>query len=216
MLHIDWRHAPRGPILLDMTNRPSPSSSPRRCVNERVGPLRFETLAHGTFEWPAPSASFLHLQFRRFAGCPVCNLHMRAFALAIGALAAARVVTVAFFHSTAAQMAPYQGDLPFAVVPDPERLWYAHFGVERSRLAVAHPKVMWSALKGLAVAKSNPFVGGLDQTGLPADFLIDREGKIVALHYGAHADDQWTVEDLLREANRGWPTGEPSGRLVGA
>jgi hypothetical protein len=82
-------------------------------------------------------------------------------------------------------------------VPDPERRWYRHFGVERSALAVVHPRVVWSALRGLVSAPSNPFAGGTDQTGLPADFLIDPEGTIVALHYGKHADAQWSLEEVL-------------------
>lgn len=33
--------------------------------------------------------------------------------------------------------------------------------------------------------------------GLPADFLIDADGMVVALRYGWHADDQWSVDELL-------------------
>jgi hypothetical protein len=33
--------------------------------------------------------------------------------------------------------------------------------------------------------------------GLPADFLIDPDGSVVAVHYGRHADDQWSVDQLL-------------------
>jgi peroxiredoxin len=185
-----------------MTNQTTERSSERRRIHDLVGPLRLDTLSHGTIHLPSSDSAFVHLQFRRFAGCPVCNLHMRAFAQSQDALRSAGVTTVAFFHSTADQMRPYQGDLPFAAVADPERYWYRHFGVERSALAVAHPRVMWSALRGLALAPSNPFVGGLDQTGLPADFLLDRSGSIVDLHYGAHADDQWSVDELLRLTQR--------------
>jgi hypothetical protein len=96
-------------------------------------------------------------------------------------------------------MQPYQGDLPLATVADPERIWYRRFGVERSAFAVLHPRVIVSALTGLITAPSNPLVGGSDQTGLPADFLIAPDGKLVALHYGAHADDQWSIEDLLAQ-----------------
>ncbi|MBL0218791.1 MAG: hypothetical protein IPQ07_33555 [Myxococcales bacterium] len=34
-------------------------------------------------------------------------------------------------------------------------------------------------------------------TGLPADFLILPGGVIQAVKYGVHADDQWSVDDLL-------------------
>ena len=33
--------------------------------------------------------------------------------------------------------------------------------------------------------------------GLPADFLIASNGYIRAVHYGTHAYDQWTVDELL-------------------
>jgi peroxiredoxin len=137
------------------------------------------------------------LQFRRFAGCPICNLHLRSFAEGQDRLEAAGVRTVAFFHSPAELMQPYQGALPFPTVPDPERSWYRHFGVERSLLAVAHPRAIVSALRGLASAPSNPLAGGIDQTGLPADFLIEQDGTIARVHYGAHADDQWSIDEVL-------------------
>jgi hypothetical protein len=75
-------------------------------------------------------------------------------------------------------------------------------GVERSAFAVVHPQVMWSALRGLVSAPSNPLAGGTDQTGLPADILLDGDGVIVGVHYGAHADDQWSVDDLLAHVAR--------------
>lgn len=37
-------------------------------------------------------------------------------------------------------------------------------------------------------------------TGLPADFLIDSGGSVVACKYGTHADDQWDADELLELA----------------
>ena len=34
--------------------------------------------------------------------------------------------------------------------------------------------------------------------GLPADFLIDAQGKLLHVKYGSHADDHWEVDDVLR------------------
>jgi hypothetical protein len=36
--------------------------------------------------------------------------------------------------------------------------------------------------------------------GLPADFLVDSRGTVIAAKYGAHADDQWSVDELLARA----------------
>jgi hypothetical protein len=33
--------------------------------------------------------------------------------------------------------------------------------------------------------------------GLPADFLIASDGRVLALKYGSHAYDQWSVDELL-------------------
>lgn len=170
----------------------------RRSVNEVLAPFRLTTLSHG--ELDVPSAALTHLQFRRYAGCPICNLHLRTFAKGVAQLDAANVRTIAFFHSTRESMIPYQGDLPFPVVADPARHWYQLFGVERSPLGLLHPSVMWAGMKGLASVPSNALAGEGGHDGLPADFLIDAEGKIRGLSYGRHANDQWSLEEVLTRA----------------
>jgi peroxiredoxin len=179
---------------------PTDQPSSRRRVGDRLDPISLETLSHGTLELPA--RGLVHLQFRRFAGCPVCNLHLRTFSRGLDRLRAADVQTIAFFHSSAAAMRPFQGDLPFPVVPDLERRWYRHFGVERSPFAILHPRVMWSALKGLVLARSNPFAGEGGQRGLPADFLVGPDGRLLAVHYGAHANDHWELEHVIALAGQ--------------
>ena len=37
-------------------------------------------------------------------------------------------------------------------------------------------------------------------TGLPADFLIAPNGRILACKYGSHANDQWTFDEVLDQA----------------
>lgn len=179
------------------TLRPTTTSS-RRQVGEVIAPLTLETLCHGPLA--LPGTGLVHLQFRRFAGCPICNLHLQSFVRGLPRLQAAGVTTVAFFHSSAESMQPFQGDLPFPTVPDLERRWYAHFGVERSLWAVAHPRVMAAAVRGLFTARSSPFVGEGGQQGLPADLLLDAQGVVQAVKYGAHANDQWEVEDVVAVA----------------
>lgn len=48
--------------------------------------------------------------------------------------------------------------------------------------------------KGYAIPSLNPEGG---RFGLPADFLIDCDGKVLAAKYGKHAYDQWSVDELL-------------------
>lgn len=46
------------------------------------------------------------------------------------------------------------------------------------------------------VANLHPTGGHL---GLPADFLIGSDGRVIACKYGMHADDQWSVDELLAQ-----------------
>jgi peroxiredoxin len=168
-------------------------------------PLTLDTLSHGSLR--VPTGGLVHLQFRRFAGCPICSLHLRSFANGLTRLEAAGVETVAFFHSSAETMRPFHGDLPFPVVPDPERRWYGRFGVERSLVSALHPKAMWAAVQGLVRAPSHLLRGEGGKDGLPADFLVGPKGEVLAEHYGRHPDDHWELQEVvdlaLAEAARG-------------
>lgn len=169
-------------------------------VGQVVSPFTVETLSHGPLQ--VPGKGLIHLQFRRFAGCPVCNLHLRQFAKSVDQLTGAGVRTVAFVHSSPEAMKPFQGDLPFAVVPDPEKHWYARFGVESSLVGLLHPKAMWASMVGMVSAKMNPLAGEGGMAGLPADVLLDSTGRVLAVKYGSHADDSWSVADVLALADQ--------------
>jgi hypothetical protein len=44
---------------------------------DRVTPHRLASITGDVVEVPAPD-KLVHLQFRRYAGCPYCNLHLRS------------------------------------------------------------------------------------------------------------------------------------------
>ncbi len=148
-------------------------------------------------------AGLTHLQFRRYAGCPICNLHLRSFTLRHAELAAAGIREFAVFHSTPEALAPYQGSLPFDLIADPARTMYREFAVEKSIRAVLYPSTWVAAVRGLSrhLAPQND-TGDGGHIGLPADFLIAPDGVIVACKYGIHANDQWTVDQVLAAARR--------------
>lgn len=153
--------------------------------------------------------ALVHLQFRRFAGCPVCNLHLRSFARRHRELEMAGVREVVLFHSPADELQPHTADLPFAVVADPDRRLYAEFGVASSPRALLDPRAWLPILRAIGFAlagvvagtvrppAANPHGGRL---GLPADFLIAPDGRVVACKYGAHVDDHWSLDDVLAQA----------------
>ncbi len=158
---------------------------------------------------PVPDPeSRVHLQFRRFAGCPICNLHLRSFVQRHSEIQEAGIREVVFFHSGADELRPHVADLPFDVIADPDRRYYRRFGVESSPRAVLDPRAWGAILRGMTLTLAGRFrapelrqPGG--RLGLPADFLIDTDGHVIAAKYGRHADDQWSVDELLAHARSG-------------
>lgn len=180
--------------------RPDPESlaQPGRLEVGQKAPRVETTTLEGTLLVIPHSERLVHLQFRRFAGCPICNLHLQSIARRHEELADAGIVEVAVFHSNADDLRSY-GSLPFSVIADPERSLYAKFGVETSARALLDPRSWSAAARGLFRSRPTLSLSG-GPLGLPGDFLIEPSGRIAALKYGAHADDQWSVDEILAAA----------------
>lgn len=188
---------------------PSPSQSMRLTAGALI-PGRTLATIHGDLV-PVPARDKLtHLQFRRFAGCPVCDLHLHSFARRHAEIEQAGVEEIVIFHSSAKDLLPFAGDLPLAIIADPKKRLYAEFGIKSRWRALLDPRSWPAIMKGVW----RSFVGTLrgrhplpplnpagGRFGLPADFLIAPDGRIAACKYGAHADDQWTVDELLAIAS---------------
>ena len=157
---------------------------------------------------PDPAGDFVHLQFRRFAGCPICNLHLRSIVRRHNEIRSHGIREVVVFHSTPAELAKYEAELPFALVADPERHLYRRFGIERRPGSLLRGRVLRAAIAGQAAALARrstmrplgPIAPTGGPFGLPADFLIAPDGRIAAVKYGQNAYDQWTVDELLEHA----------------
>ncbi|MFE3190772.1 peroxiredoxin-like family protein [Nocardia sp. NPDC059240] len=158
-------------------------------------------------EIPVPDPNrLIHLQFRRFAGCPICNLHLRTITVRHQEIVDAGIREVVVFHSSATELRKYSEGLPFELIADPQRELYREFGVESRPRALLDPRSWPAIVRGvlrdlrrvrrgeIPMPPSTPEGGRL---GLPADFLIAPNGRVLAAKHGVHADDQWSVDDLL-------------------
>ena len=144
--------------------------------------------------------NLIHLQFRRFAGCPFCSVHLRSLARRHDEIVAAGIREVAVFRSTVKALQRHHANVPFAVVADPKDELYAEFGVGSGLSALLNPRILLAALPN--VIRLFPRLPGIPPwgkgaLGLPADFLIATDGRVLARKYGTHADDQWSVDELL-------------------
>lgn len=168
-------------------------------VGDVVTARELATIQGEPVQIPDP-ARIVHLQFRRYSGCPVCNLHLRSFSRRHEELSVAGIREVVLFHSPVAPMLEFQGQLPFDVVADPLREVYGEFGVGNVSIGAALDPRSWrAAARALTAAESlrGATGKGEEHMGAPADFLIASTGEILAVKYGKRVDDHWSVDEVL-------------------
>lgn len=171
----------------------------RKTAGDIIEKRMLETIQSSHAAIPHPT-QLTHLQFRRFAGCPMCNLHIHSFVQRNNELIAHGIQEVAVFHSSKKSMLEHHAAAPFALIADPAKSLYAEFGVEASLLSVLHPRSWLPAMRGLLRHGVALPGRGESPLGLPADFLIGIDGRVLACKYGRHAYDQWSVNELLELA----------------
>jgi peroxiredoxin len=153
-----------------------------------------ESVTGEPIKLPDPNR-LVHLQFRRFVDCPICNTHIAELRGRAREIEAAGIKEVIVFHSSAKSIRSYQKDVPFVLVGDPKKALYKAFGVESS-LRFLSLKALRAAMRGVAHGHFGLRLAG-GPMGLPADFLIAPSGQIKAAKYGTHAYDQWSVDELI-------------------
>ena len=169
-------------------------------LGDQIASFTVDTITGIPVTLPIAGSEYTHLQFRRFAGCPVCNFHLLTMARRQDEIAAAGINEVVVFHSHQDEMLKYQAQLPFHCVADPSKRLYRQFGVENSLWALFHPGVLLNGAKWVVGQRRFYRKAENGIFGLPADIMINRSGQVVAVKYGNHADDQWSVDDLLKIA----------------
>ncbi|HSN17032.1 MAG TPA: redoxin domain-containing protein [Gammaproteobacteria bacterium] len=133
----------------------------------------------------------------RDAACPFCNYRIYELTQQHKGLLALGLDVVAVFASSEDEVKRFvaRHPRPFAVVADPTATAHLRYGVERSFLRKLKAIVtrVPTLLKGLRIVG----LAGLDTNNLmPADFLIDEEGRIVETYYGSDAGDRIPFERI--------------------
>ncbi len=163
-------------------------------------PMVMKTVTGEAINIPG-AKNLVHLQFRRFVDCPICNTHIAEFRRRAREIEAAGITEVIVFHSSPKSIRSYQKDVPFLMVGDPSKALYREFGVESS-LGFISLKALGAGMRGMAHGHFALRVVGGGPLGLPADFLIAPSGRINAVKYGTDAYDQWSVDEMLSLAER--------------
>src|SRR5580704_16404606 len=86
------------------------SRTARVKMGEWIPRIHTKTIHGRSLSVPNAAAPFLHLQFLRFAGSFICNLHLRPFVRRDLEIRSAGITEVVIFHSSKEELLP---GLPF-------------------------------------------------------------------------------------------------------
>lgn len=144
----------------------------------------------------------VYLAFMRFAGCPVCNLRVHNLLKHADAFKAKNTEVVLIYESSAENLLIYLNDetYPFTFVADPQSTLYIKYDVEKSfvKLFMSIFKGMLDKVKkGEKLFKKKPELDG-KVTRMEAEFLIDKNGKLIIAHYGSFLGDNVAIEKILK------------------
>jgi peroxiredoxin len=154
-------------------------------------------------------SGLVHLQLRRFSGCPICNLHLRNLSLNLPKLNLIGVKEVIVFHSPEDVIQENIRDVDwtngFNFIADPKREIYKEMGAESSgwkylfRMRASTFLIGLKSLPRLLKTKRQGAEGVLTQR--PMDLLIDSSsGLIVDSYYGIDSNDQWSYQEIESKA----------------
>jgi peroxiredoxin len=132
------------------------------------------------------------LCFFRFATCPFCTVRFVRLAQETERYSAMGLEIVAVFESSREYIQEYLGrrPLPFPVIPDPEGVLYAAYGVKKSMSGLLFGMFRMPTL--LRALFDPQFRMGKPDSSIlriPADFLIGADGTVEESYYGSDIGD---------------------------
>lgn len=132
------------------------------------------------------------LSFFRDAACPFCSFRIHELTHRYRQWQAQGLEVIAVFSSSDQDVRQHvsRHPRPFRMIADPDLSLYGYYGVEESisgmvKAVVFHlPRIVRGMLVGGRPDPKNPHI-----RLVPADFLIDEEGRVVDLWYGRNTSD---------------------------
>ena len=145
---------------------------------------------------------WLLLSFYRYASCPLCNLRIHTLSQQRAAWQAQGMDMLAVFQSPQEKMLQYVGrqQAPFPLIPDAGQRLYALYGVKCS--VIGFLKAWMTRLPEItrSVLRLGYFPGSVEGGihRIPADFVINPQGRITEAYYGRDIGDHLPVERVAQ------------------
>lgn len=137
------------------------------------------------------------LSFHRYAGCPICNLRVAHIKENYQEFSSKGLSIVAIFESPSQSIHQHLDrlEIPFTLVPDPERILYEKYGVENSAIGYLKGSLRIKTLYD-AIIRYKFLPGKVENkmTQLPADFLINEDQTIHTAYYGKDIGDHLELQ----------------------
>jgi thioredoxin-dependent peroxiredoxin len=143
------------------------------------------------------------LAFFRYASCPVCNFRMNEIIQNYDAIQAKGYVFIAVFESTNETLQQYlkETEVPFSIIGDPNLILYKKYKVKKSFFrmigSMFHKKTRSHLKQGKVLLKGKNLKRDGNMSRIPADFIIDENGKISIAYYGKDIGDHLPLEQIL-------------------
>lgn len=145
------------------------------------------------------------LSFFRFAGCPFCNIRMHELVTRYNELPDGFPI-VAVFDAPLEDLQRHETrhHAAFPVLADEGNSYYEQYSIDRSIVGMLKGAVVRfpALLRAIAHGFFPTTIKGKLHT-LPADFLVDEQGRIETAHYGRDLGDHLPFDKLKTFANGG-------------
>ena len=162
-------------------------------------PLRLRAIDGEIFDTASLAGRPYMLSFFRFASCPFCNLRVHELVKRFEEFSDDFTI-VAVFDSPLDNLQKHATGhhAPFPILADERGEYYQRYAIERSILGVIKGMLtrLPTAIKGMCKGYIPTTIQG-HMTTMPANFLIDRQGRIQVAHYGRDEGDHLPFEQLL-------------------
>jgi thioredoxin-dependent peroxiredoxin len=144
----------------------------------------------------------LLLSFYRNVACPFCNLRVYQLSKLAQTFKEHNLELIFVFETPKAHILRssfHSGMSPIPIIADPDLVLYEQYGIEKSKVKVSTSMFKTGFLRGFTAAKQLGVkidTQEKENFTLPADFLINEEGKIVQIHYGSSVQDNIPLAEI--------------------
>lgn len=173
----------------------------RLCDGEVAPIFQIKDMFDRSFDMQEKREKLLMLCFFRYASCPLCNLRVHELIVNQQKFKD-KLEIVMVFQSPKEKIEQYVGkqDIPYKVIPDPARELYKLYKVEYSWVAFIRAWTLKIKNVFTALFQHGYLPGSVEGEihRVPADFIIDTNGKIVKAFYGEDIGDHLPLDEIMK------------------